>query len=174
MGVSDLPGCKPTDFLCRTARTAARAGVYSAWAQNNLVQAQYFRDHMRYSTYLQVNTFLADLNNESPDVKNQTYVDNLTALDVLVLVIFEKDKTVVPKESAWFGGWSIPDPDDENDKPEMLTMKQQPLYEEDWIGLKSLDEAGKVFLETCPTEHMHLPPDCWEWIVRKWVGHKQI
>jgi len=173
MGVCDLPGCKPTDFLCRAAHTAARAGVYSVWAQSNLVQAQYFRDHARYPTYLEVNTFLVDLNNESPDVKNQTYVDNLNALDALVLVIFEKDKTVVPKESSWFGSWSITDPE-EDDEPEMLTMKQQPLYKEDWIGLKSLDEAGKVFLESCPGEHMQLPTECWEWIIRKWVGQKQI
>lgn len=173
MGVSDLPGCKPTDFLCRAARTAARAGVYSVWAQKNLVQAQYFRDHTRYPAYLEVNSFLADLNNELPDVKNQTYVDNLKALDALVLVIFEKDKTVVPKESSWFGSWSIADPD-EDEEPEMLTMKQQPLYTEDWIGLRSLDEAGKVFLESCPGEHMQLPTECWEWIVKKWVGQKHI
>lgn len=38
MGISDLPGCKPTDFLCRAARSAAGAGVYTTWAQNNLVQ----------------------------------------------------------------------------------------------------------------------------------------
>ena len=173
MGVSDLPGCKPTDFLCRAARTAARAGVYSVWAQNNLIQAQYFRDHARYPTYLEVNTFLVDLNNESPDAKNQTYVDNLSALDALVLVIFEKDKTVVPKESSWFGSWNITNPD-EDDEPDMLTMKQQPLYKEDWIGLKSLDEAGKIFLESCPGEHMQLPIECWEWIIKKWVGQEQI
>lgn len=38
MGVADLPGCKPTDFLCKAARSAARAGVYTNWAQHNLVQ----------------------------------------------------------------------------------------------------------------------------------------
>ena len=42
---------------------------------------------------------------------------------------------------------------DEDDEPEMLTMKQQPLYKEDWIGFRSLDEAGKVFLGSCPGEH---------------------
>ena len=174
MGVSDLPGCRPADLLCRAARTAARAGVHSVWAQKNLVQAQYFRDHTRYPTYLEVSTFLADLNNERLDVKNQTYVDNLSVLDALVLVIFEKDKTVVPKESAWFGSRNITDPEDKDHEPEMLTMKQQQLYEEDWIGLRSLDEAGKVFMESCPGEHMQLPTECWEWIVRKWVGQRQI
>ena len=56
----------------------------------------------------------------------------------------------------------------------MLTMKQQPLYMEDWIGLKPLDEAAKVFFESFPGEHMQLPTECWEWIVKKWVGRKHI
>lgn len=38
MGVSDLPLCQPMDLLCQIARRAARAGVYSEWAQENLIQ----------------------------------------------------------------------------------------------------------------------------------------
>lgn len=38
MGISDLPLCSPFDLLCQVARRAAKAGVYSKWAQENLVQ----------------------------------------------------------------------------------------------------------------------------------------
>lgn len=38
MGVSDLPACNPWDILCQVARRAANRGVYSEWAQENLVQ----------------------------------------------------------------------------------------------------------------------------------------
>jgi palmitoyl-protein thioesterase len=38
MGVSDVPPCSPGDFLCQIARRAVKSGVYSNWAQNNLVQ----------------------------------------------------------------------------------------------------------------------------------------
>lgn len=38
MGVSDLPLCAPGDVLCQIARRAARFGVYSKYAQTNLVQ----------------------------------------------------------------------------------------------------------------------------------------
>lgn len=40
MGVSDIPPCKPYDLLCNLARNAVRAGVYSEWAQQNLVQVK--------------------------------------------------------------------------------------------------------------------------------------
>jgi palmitoyl-protein thioesterase len=38
MGISDIPPCKPYDLLCNFVRNAARAGVYTEWAQKNLVQ----------------------------------------------------------------------------------------------------------------------------------------
>ena len=39
MGVSDLPLCSRWDIVCHLARRAARGGVYTDWAQHNLVQA---------------------------------------------------------------------------------------------------------------------------------------
>jgi len=38
MGISDIPGCRPYDFLCQVARRAAKQAVYGEWAQANLVQ----------------------------------------------------------------------------------------------------------------------------------------
>lgn len=40
MGVSDLPLCRPWDVFCQLARRAARGGVYTEWAQENLVQVR--------------------------------------------------------------------------------------------------------------------------------------
>jgi palmitoyl-protein thioesterase len=33
-------------------------------------------------------------------------------------------------------------------------MKDTPLYTEDWIGLRTLNEAGKVAVLDCPGDHM--------------------
>lgn len=38
MGISDIPLCRPYDFLCQIARRAAKGAVYGKWAQENLVQ----------------------------------------------------------------------------------------------------------------------------------------
>ncbi len=49
-------------------------------------------------------------------------------------------------------------------------MREQPLYVEDWIGLRTLDESGRVVLVSCDAEHMHLSPECWQPLVKKYVG----
>ncbi|KAF8844414.1 alpha/beta-hydrolase [Paxillus ammoniavirescens] len=191
MGISDLPVCSSVDFLCQVARRAAKAGVYSEWAQNHLVQAQYFRDPTQLLLYMSTGSFLADINNEVllPSSRKETYAENLASLHNLVLVLFAEDKTVVPRESAWFGSEAPPEQDvllsqsilDSHPDQEPLDhalrvqekyivpMELQPLYTEDWIGLRTLDERGAVVLATCPGEHMQLT-GCWEDLVGTWIG----
>lgn len=96
-----------------------------------------------------------------------------------MLVLFTEDKTVVPKESAWFGSEEVR-VDAELSAPEeqvhltdtsIIPMRLQPLYIEDWIGLRALDERGGVIFESCEGEHMRLG-DCWKKLVSKYVGDK--
>lgn len=130
---------------------------------------------------------MADINNEiSPEdeaagtkSRNSTYADNLMSLDNFIMALFDQDKTVVPKESSWFGSYAIPDEDGTMEagltpSSPIIHMKKQPLYKENWIGLKSLDKAGKVFLVVCEGEHMQLADECWKPIVKRWVGSIDI
>ena len=49
MGVSDLPLCSRWDLFCQLARRyAARGGVYTEWAQHNLVQVSRIIWHSTY------------------------------------------------------------------------------------------------------------------------------
>ncbi|KAH8119193.1 palmitoyl-protein thioesterase [Phellopilus nigrolimitatus] len=177
MGVADLPLCRPTDFMCQAARRAARAGVYSAWAQTNIIQAQYYRDPDQLPAYFSKNKFLTSINNEIPTTVNQTYAANLATLSNLVLILFSEDKTVVPKESAWFGSYAPPE-EDESDMisairaKTILPMRLQPTYLADTFGLRKLDERGAVVLEICEGEHMQIAQECWEPLVRRYVGGK--
>jgi palmitoyl-protein thioesterase len=131
--------------------------------------------------YLESNTFLTSINNEIALSRNSTYKDNFQQLNKLVLVIFQKDKTVVPKESSWFGS-AQPTEDEESQfesnaqRPlsdlrsnAIIPMRLQPLYREDWIGLRALDERGDVVFEACSGEHMQLT-DCWKPIVKLFCG----
>jgi palmitoyl-protein thioesterase len=181
MGVSDMPTCKPTDFTCKLMERMARSGVYSQWSQDHLIQAQYYRDPKRLETYLAVNKFLPDVNGELAETRNESYAHNLAKLDNLVLVLFAKDVTVVPKESAWFGSEAPPSQlAGYGDGPQhalqtyagstTVPMRLQPLYVHDWIGLRTLDEQGKVHLETCDGPHMHLSDECWIWLVKDYCG----
>ncbi|KAH8108094.1 alpha/beta-hydrolase [Cristinia sonorae] len=170
MGVSDLPLCRPWDVGCQLARRAARGGVYTEWAQKNLVQAQYYRDPAQLPTYLASNRFLASINNEVPSSINTTYAKQFASLNKLILVLFSGDKTVVPKESSWFGAYAPP-PDDGGifDKT-IIPMRMQEVYVEDRFGLRTLDQRGDVILETCEGEHMQLSTGCWKPLVRMYTG----
>jgi len=169
MGISDVPACRPWDLLCQAARRAARSSVYSHWAQTNLVQAQYYRDPDHINSYLANNKFLADINNEIPDTHNATYAKNLPTLNKLVLVLFSRDVTVVPKESAWFGSYA---PSDETfpGKKTVIPMRMQELYVQDTIGLKRLDRNGGVVFRMCDGVHMQLTDGCWRPLVEEFVG----
>jgi len=169
MGVSDIPPCRPWDLLCQAARRAARSSVYSHWAQTNIIQAQYYRDPDRMDSYLANNRFLADINNEVPDAHNATYAKNLPTLNKLVLVLFAKDVTVVPKESSWFGSHAPSDETFPGEKT-VIPMRMQELYLHDTIGLKRLDEKDGVVFKTCDGVHMELADDCWRPLVEEFVG----
>ncbi|KAI0790670.1 alpha/beta-hydrolase [Abortiporus biennis] len=169
MGVSDFPLCRRWDLVCQFARRAARGNVYTEWAQENLVQAQYYRDPTQLPQYLSSNHFLTDINNELDESVNETYAENLSSLNKLILVLFSEDKTVVPKETSWFGSYAPPEDHDDYGKT-IIPMRLQTLYTEDRIGLKTLDERGDVVLETCEGEHMQLSTGCWRPLVNTYVG----
>jgi palmitoyl-protein thioesterase len=130
-------------------------------------------------------SFLPDINNEVllPSSRNSLYADNLASLNKLVLVLFLQDKTVVPKESAWFGS-EQPLDDITMDQlsgldqtpmlgppnaKDIIPMRLQTLYKEDWIGLRQLDERGGIEFATCQGEHMQIG-GCWKDLVAEWVG----
>jgi len=53
-----------------------------------------------------------------------------------------------------------------------VPMREQPLYVGDWIGLRTLDESGRVVLVSCEAEHMHLLFECWQPLVKQYVGSR--
>ncbi|KDR75371.1 hypothetical protein GALMADRAFT_249405 [Galerina marginata CBS 339.88] len=184
MGISDIPTCRRYDFLCQIARKTAKQAVYGEWAQENLIQAQYYRDPSNYEKYLTTNYFLTSINNEIPNSRNETYAGNLASLKNLVLVLFTEDKTVVPKESAWFGAEVIEEEETPvkqfplslsknlNSERNVVPMRLQPIYLENWIGLQELDGRGGIVFETCKGEHMQLG-DCWKDLVIKFAGGRE-
>jgi palmitoyl-protein thioesterase len=132
-----------------------RAAAYSFPARSTVVQAQYFRDPRDLEKYLARNAFLPDVNNEKP-VKNPKYKANLLRLERLVLIRFSEDTIVVPKDSAWFGsfreGTSVEDDD-------VVPLRESKLYQEDWLGLRELDESGRLVMFDCPGQHMAFGDD---------------
>lgn len=150
LGIASLPPCGTSDFLCKRRNQLFESEVYTDYAQSHIVSAQYYRDSTRYDEYLKKSEFLAGLNNERLESRNATYSQNLSSIDKLVMILFENDVTVVPKESAWFQDY---------DKATQVTipLEKSTLYTQNWIGLKKLGENGNIAYESLPGAHMDIP-----------------
>ena len=61
-------------------------------------------------------------------------------LENLVLVKFNQDSMVVPRESEWFGFYK------EGQSKELYTLEESPVYLNDTLGLKTLDQTGIFIL----------------------------
>ena len=148
-GIAKFKACEPTDWLCQGALGLVRTNTWSDFVQSRVVPAQYYRDgESEFENYLNHSNFLADINNER-SAKNAAYRSNLTKLRHLAMYLFSEDTTIIPKESAWF--------QEVNSTSGAVTpLQKRPLYIEDWLGLKELDDAGRLQFRTAEGRHMQL------------------
>ncbi|KAI3642951.1 hypothetical protein MP228_012506 [Amoeboaphelidium protococcarum] len=137
-----------SSWWCSLARMAIKRGVYLPQVQSRVIQAQYYRDIQQLDSYLWSNIFLPDINNEKAG-KNEAYKNNMLKLNKLVLVMFSNDTMAIPKETAWFGQWS-------DSGKRLVSLRESELYEDDWIGLKQLDESDRLILLTKDGGHMQI------------------
>ena len=114
--------------------------------QSRLVPAQYFRDPEDLENYLENSNFLADVNNER-EVKNKTYSENMKKLDQFVMYLFSEDTTVIPKETSHFSEVNTT-------SGTVTTIQNRDIYKQDWIGLRWLDERGRLHFRIAEGGHM--------------------
>lgn len=158
-------------------------GAFLPWIRDNVVQAQYFKPYNDLEKYRALNPFLPDINNElsssfhhqdggrnngttngTTDTTNDTadtnskshYADNMATLEKLVLIQFDQDITVVPRESSHFGFY---------DGQQIIPLRESELYKQDRIGLRRLDEDGRLVMEHYDAGHMHIGMDWFEKMV---------
>lgn len=161
-GFSDLPTCDPDSWnywICQRRNAALKAKMYSDYFQENIIQAQYFRDNLNYETYLEKSSFLKWVNNDL--FKDLDIWDNLTSLDKFVMVMFEKDETLVPKESAWF--------QELNSDGDLIPFEETESYQFDSIGLKTLQQEDKLFFESIDNFHCQMTEDQFLDIVNRYI-----
>ncbi|KAE9420501.1 hypothetical protein Angca_003022, partial [Angiostrongylus cantonensis] len=147
-GVFGMPYCLGDTWLCNTIRKLLDIGAYKEFVQKRLVQAQYWHDPLHEEEYKERSIFLADINNER--VINPDYKKNLLKLKNVLLIMFEQDEMVVPKESSWFGFYK------KGHLDIILSMNQTKLYEEDRIGLKKLNETGRLHFLGVKGNHLRI------------------
>ncbi|GAU99483.1 hypothetical protein RvY_10480-1 [Ramazzottius varieornatus] len=164
--VSDCWTWERTPISFKTGKLPQEATVYSSGPCRRavfeclrLVQAQYWHDSLVEDTYRQKSLFLADINNER--LKNQDYKTNLQKLENFVMVRFLKDSMVYPLESEWFGYYCP------GQAETMCHLQNSTLYTEDWLGLKKMDEAGKLHFLAVDGDHLQFSK---EWFLQSIVA----
>lgn len=112
---------------------------------NHVGPAGYFRNPQNNANYLAYNDFLPNLLNEKHE-KSSDIKERFTKLKKLILVKFSEDTMINPPETAWFQFW------DENYNVE--PFEKSKFYQNDYIGLRELNESGKVDFEKLPGNHL--------------------
>uniref|UniRef100_A0A5B7BVT0 Putative palmitoyl-protein thioesterase 1 n=1 Tax=Davidia involucrata TaxID=16924 RepID=A0A5B7BVT0_DAVIN len=148
-GEASIPFCG-SGLWCILVDYLIKFVVYSSYVQDHLAPAGYIKIPTDYHDYIHGCKFLPKLNNEVTNRRNSTYKERFASLENLVLIMFEQDTVLIPKETSWFGyypngSWAT-----------ILPAEETTLYTEDWIGLKTLDEAGKVKFINVSGEHLHI------------------
>jgi len=165
-GIYGLPFCPGSTRLCDAVRHLLHYGAYSHTVQRISVQAQYWHDPYTSEGYRQKSIFLADLNCEQKDAPcNATYKEQMLKLENMLLVKFLRDEMVLPKESEWFGYYP------ENNANATVELEQTPLYREDWIGLRTLKESGRLHLLAVDGMHLQMSSQLFvEEVINKYLN----
>ncbi|CAM8995570.1 unnamed protein product [Rhodiola kirilowii] len=148
-GTASVPLCG-TGPWCTIVDNLIKSAVYSDYVQAHLAPSGYLKLPNDLPNYLEKCSYLPKLNNELPNKRNATYKERFTSLQNLVLIMCEQDDVLIPRETSWFGYYS-----DGAFKP-ILSTNETKLYTEDWIGLKTLDESGRVKYISVPGGHIEI------------------
>merc|ERR1711970_1518338 len=149
-GVFGVPDCEIATGsyeLCVLVRELLSAGAYEPWIQDLVAPAQYWNDPLNHTNYVTGSHYLGVINNEREE-KNQDYKDRMLQLENFVMLMWENDTTVIPKETSHFETY-VP-----GQEREVLPLRESALYQEDYIGLKTLDEQGKLHFYSVPGHHV--------------------
>jgi len=162
MGVYGVPRICWVPYINTTLDTLVGTFIYSEWAQHLFSFAGYWRDPYQLQTYHKRCEFLPDINNEGPE-KNPSYKKNMLSLTNFAMVYSEVDQTVNPRQSSVFGSYA---PDDDT---KVLALEDLDLYKEDWIGLRELDETGRLHRFGVPCYHGDYYSACYGVALNKYV-----
>ena len=138
---------------------AHRLAPYTA----RLSFADYWKDPSDQATYLERSRWLADVNNER-ESRNDDYKRRMTTLERYVLVEAVNDTTVAPhvSESHGFYAWGS--------SAQILGLRETPGYLQDTIGVRTLDEGGRLVQLQYQGDHLQFSDEFWAKVVLPHLG----
>ena len=138
--------------MCREISDLLAKFAYLPKVQDFLFQADYFRvpNTTSSNNYLE-NSQMGQWNNEGSDV-DATVKSNFGKTKRFAMIKANADTVVVPREGEHWGAY-------DTDFQTILTMKETSFYQSDLFGLKTADEAGKIFFNETAGNHLEFTDD---------------
>jgi len=159
-GVPDVNAICPDDlcpWLNDLFDLVMDGGWIDQYVQSHVSFATYWKDPLNRKDYLKYNTFLADINNEKPE-KNATYKANIESLNKLLMIYSTSDTIVIPQTSPWFQFYEW------GSDSKVSNWQNTEQYTENWLGLKTLYEQGRLEHQSVPCPHQDIPrASCRPW-----------
>jgi palmitoyl-protein thioesterase len=123
-----------------------------------LAFSSYWKGTMDKDKYLEKSVLLADVLNEKQQ-KNATVKANWLKLNQLLMIEADKDTMLVPRNTELGGMWAW---GSQGNKAPIVTLQASEGYQGDWIGLKTLDQLGKLRNSTFEGEHIRFTSEYWD------------
>lgn len=150
VGVAALPSCYPDGNhgeLCQDVSNLLGKLAYNQKMQDFLFQADYFRDPnfvetTEYKEYSEIGDWNQEGNSFNAEIQKNFAITNIFAM-----IKANADSVVVPREGEWWGAY-------DSDFTTILTMKETNWYKNDAFGLRTADEAGKIFFNSTEGNHL--------------------
>ncbi|XP_019850953.1 PREDICTED: uncharacterized protein LOC109581342 [Amphimedon queenslandica] len=153
-GVYGFPFCLgETSWFCDLFRQFLSIGVYLTIFQDNIVQASYWHDPHDEESYQLDSLFLSDINQEV--VFNPAYKERLSSISNFLLIKFETDMMVQPRETQWFGFYKP------GQAVETYSLFESRIFTKDLLGLQYLNGSGRLHFLSSPNGHTLLT---YEWL----------
>jgi len=151
-GVAGFPDCNPSKNKTLAPFCDLFASfldvAYTEFMQNHLFQGDYYRDPRKLNAAdFKKNSQIAQWNNEGNTV-NATFKTNFEMTKMYVMVEALKDTMVYPNEGEHWGQFT------DGGFKDITTMKDTEWYKSNLFGLQTIDQAGGIFFETTPGNHL--------------------
>ena len=113
---------------------------------NKIAPCGYYKYRYDQKTYMEKNVFLKMLNNENEEKDMEVY-NRFSSLEKVRLIKSAGDTVISPKNSSWFEFY-------DKEGRNIIPLKESDFYKNDNIGLRKLDEEGKLEFVEFREEHV--------------------
>jgi palmitoyl-protein thioesterase len=110
---------------------------FDDWVQRTFTWAQMWKDPFDLPLYRNASEFMADVSNDRAD-KNPAYRANIIKLEHAVLFYSPNDDVIRPQAAGWFEFYRA------GQDRDITPLKDSEGYLGDWLGLRTLAEAGRL------------------------------